>query len=106
MIKINDKKDIMYVTINGEINYEEGEELFSSIIDKCFFSKALKVVLNMSEIEYISSRGISVIIRIYKYLKDNGKEFSIYNPKEEVMKLLKITRINEIIKIEGELDAK
>ena len=57
------------------------------------------IVLNMSQVEYLCSIGIRVILKIYKDAKKAGGRLGIENPSECVKKVLYITTLNEMLLI-------
>jgi len=55
------------------------------------------IVLNMSQIEYLSSIGIRVILKIYKQLTEAGGTFQIERPSEVVKNVLGMAALKEML---------
>jgi anti-anti-sigma factor len=53
----------------------------------------------MSEVEYLCSIGIRVILQTYKEAKKKGRKLGIEHPSECVKKVLYITALNELLMI-------
>jgi len=55
------------------------------------------IILNMAQIEYLSSIGIRVILSIYKQAAKSGGSFRIENPSEIVRNVLGIVALKELL---------
>jgi len=58
-----------------------------------------KVVLNLSKVEFMDSRGLGLIISIFKRMKMMGGEFVIEYPQLGVQKLIEMTRLDKLFKV-------
>ncbi len=58
------------------------------------------VLLDLSEVNFIDSSGIGAIVFLYKRLRCNGYELSLAGVKHQPYELLKLLRIDKIIKME------
>ncbi len=57
------------------------------------------VIANFSKVEYIDSTGITLVIGIYRTVKDKEKEFSIIGAKDEIKNLFSIIQLDKIFDI-------
>lgn len=58
-------------------------------------AKCGRLVLDMAEVDYVSSAGIRVIVRAYQVM---GKDsFSLRNVSKNVMQLLKMTGFDKVL---------
>jgi len=55
------------------------------------------IILNMAQIEYLSSIGIRIILNIYKQAAKSGGSFRIENPSEIVRNVLGIVALKELL---------
>ncbi|MDR0444268.1 MAG: STAS domain-containing protein [Treponema sp.] len=55
------------------------------------------IILNMSQVEYLSSIGIRVILKIYKQASEAGNQFNIERPSENVRNVLGMTALEEML---------
>ena len=55
------------------------------------------VVVNMTQIEFLSSAGIRVLLMFYKKAKEIGSGFHIENPSENVVNVLGLTALDEML---------
>ncbi len=55
----------------------------------------------MTDLEYIDSTGIGVLVGLMKKLRTDGKDIKISNAKDNVKRIFKITGLDQIINMEG-----
>jgi len=59
----------------------------------------LLCIIDISQLRYINSSGIGVLITILTKFRNKGGEVYLLNPSESVRKLLIITKLNSIFNI-------
>ena len=57
------------------------------------------VILNMENINYIDSTGLGEVVGHLTRYKENGKRLRLVKPNETVVKLMELTRLDQIVKI-------
>ena len=55
------------------------------------------IILNMTQVEYLSSIGIRVILKTYKQALEAGGKFNIERPSEIVKNVLGMTALKELL---------
>ena len=75
---------------------------FSSDVLNFKLERALKeeyknLILNMSQVEYLSSAGIRVILNTYKNAKKAGGKLGIESPSQSVRNVLGMTALDEML---------
>ena len=55
------------------------------------------IILNMSDVEYISSIGIRIILKIFKQVSEMEGKFSIEQPSSIVKNILSILALKDIL---------
>ncbi len=96
-IKISKKSDFVVISPKGKIDavsYTDLQQKMEEIINK----GNNNLLLNLSEVDYISSAGLRAILTIAKKLYGNGS-FAIISPKPSVLNILKIVGLVNIINI-------
>ncbi len=96
----DDIKDAWIIDVYGEIDIYTSDELKDSLIES-ISSKSKDIILNASNLEYIDSTGLGVLIGILKRLKSDAKDIYIINAKQNVRKIFNITGLDKIFKVEG-----
>ncbi|MFQ3213523.1 MAG: anti-sigma B factor antagonist [Marivirga sp.] len=59
----------------------------------------IKAIIDISEVRYMNSSGLGVLITVLTKLRNKGGEVVLLNPSEQVKKLLLITKLNNIFNI-------
>ncbi len=63
--------------------------------------QVLDMKINLSNLDYIDSTGLGVMIGVLKKIKSEEKEIYIINTKSNVKKIFTITGLDKIFKVEG-----
>lgn len=83
----------------GELNIENAH-LFKNWVFDTFIEKGkTKILLDLSEVESIDSFSLGVIVNILKSVSTRSGSFAIVSPNEQVMKILRITSLDRVIKV-------
>lgn len=73
---------------------DELRDLISDIIGKPKY----KIILDLSDTEYIDSSGLGSIVARISVLRSNSGDIRLAAPGKSVMNLLKLTHLNQILK--------
>ena len=65
---------------------------------------ATQVVLNLDQLEYVSSAGLSSILMMGRRLKQSGGKFNICQAREVVKEVLETSGVGEIVDVFESLD--
>ncbi|MGL1886035.1 MAG: STAS domain-containing protein [Reichenbachiella sp.] len=94
--KFNHEDDLTIIQFEGDlIGEENGPEIIESVNDS-LNNKIIKCAIDISNVRYINSSGIGVLITILTKYRNKGGEVILVNPSEHVKKLLVITKLNAI----------
>ena len=104
--KIDD--GVLEVKLVGEIDHHSAVSVRSNIDGLIFDLRPQKVVLDLSEISFMDSSGLGLIMGRYALIKDLGGSLSLRAPTVAVMKILSLAGMERMIKIEKSIkeDAK
>ncbi len=88
--------DIIVLQLDG--NLMGGPEAVSvnETVNRYLDEGHLKVVINLKSVERVNSSGLGILIKALTNFKSNGGELKLANVNSNVMKLLKITKLNNI----------
>lgn len=103
-ININSKLDptnsFWDVNLEGELDVSTADKL-KEYLHKLEDEKLLDIKINLSNLDYIDSTGLGVMIGVLKKIRSEEKEIYIINPKSNVRKIFTITGLDKIFKVEG-----
>ena len=96
-IEVNDNTEECLWEIKpiGEIDIYNAD-IFKSQLETALAGKRQNITLDLSELEYIDSTGLGVIIATYTSIKDEGLKIKVINPGNNVGKLLNISGLDKI----------
>lgn len=72
-------------------------ELLQLKLDKGLNEGFESIILNMQEIEYLSSIGIRIMLKAYKHACDNNLSFRIEKPSEIVRNVLGMVALKQLL---------
>ena len=87
---------ICKITVKGRID-SNNADYFLNKLENTMNEGNKVIVLNMSRVEYLSSIGIRMILKIYKQAAETGGKFNIERPSEIVKNILGMTALNEMM---------
>lgn len=95
--QINGSK--LAIRLSGDLIGEDNGAAVIEIVNNAIQEKALTCIIDISELRYINSTGIGVLITILTKFRNKGGEVYLMKPSENVQKLLVITKLNAIFQI-------
>ena len=80
----------------GRVDAENSDALLYKL-ENALNDGQTTIILNMLQVEYLSSIGIRVILKIYKQAKEKGCTFNIDRPSEVVKNVLGMVALKELL---------
>ncbi len=94
----------MVLKFSGDlIGENHGPELIS-VVNDSINKDVIFCIIDLSDIRYINSSGIGVLITILTKFRNRGGDVVLMRPPRTVQKLLVITKLNAIFKIAGNME--
>lgn len=86
--------------IIGEVDIANSKEFEEAILD--YVDQGIPVIrLDLSNMEYIDSTGLGVLMNIRRNLLGEGQEIILVQPKRSIQKLMQLTGVDQIFTIEN-----
>lgn len=89
----------LLLNLSGDLIGEDNGASVIEVVTNAIHSKASICIVDISELRYINSSGIGVLITILTKFRNKGGEVYLMRPSESVQKLLVITKLNAIFQI-------
>ena len=98
-MKIESKilNNTLYIGLSGELDECVSEYTRSGLDEILSGAKAGKVVIDLSQLSFMDSTGIGVLIGRYKKLKNKEIPVYIANPSVQADKIFRMTGLYEIM---------
>ena len=89
--------NIMYVIMSGEL--DEHNAIYSkTTLDELFLQSGFsQVIIDLSELEFMDSTGVGILIGRYKKLQERHIPIYICNPSKHAEKIFKMTGLYNIM---------
>jgi anti-sigma B factor antagonist len=89
----------LLLNLSGDLIGEDNGAAVIEVVTNAIQAMALMCIVDISELRYINSSGIGVLITILTKFRNKGGEVYLMRPSESVRKLLVITKLNAIFQI-------
>jgi len=98
IIDIKRKQDKITLKVCGRLDTTTAPQLEEELGDEMNGRK--EIILDFTELEYISSAGLRVLLSVHKTMKKQGGKLIVRNVNEEVREVFVITGFSEIMDLE------
>lgn len=91
-------EDVAVVKIVGELDLATAPRLREALVD---LSKegARQITIDLAEMEFIDSTGLSVLVAAWKRMRENGGDLALQSPNAAAMKVFEITGATRVFTI-------
>ncbi len=93
------KSDTLILRISGDLIGEDNGTRLVEAVNDAVGHKVMTCIIDISDLRYINSSGIGVLITILTKFRNKGGEVYLMKPSESVKKLLAITKLNAIFQV-------
>ena len=88
--------DAVLATVRGEIDLHNSPELRGALIELLEKARPKKLILNLSQVPYMDSSAIAVLVEMLQKLRKTGGRLCLTNLQPRVKSLLEIARLDSI----------
>jgi anti-sigma B factor antagonist len=93
------KENTLIIRLSGDLIGEDNGVNILEIATNAIQQQVTVCIIDISNLRYINSSGIGVLITILTKFRNKGGEVYLMKPSESVQKLLVITKLNAIFHI-------
>ena len=95
---INEEQGRIFMKIEGRLDTKTAPELEKEVNKTV--EKISSLIMDFTELEYISSAGLRVLLRTHKAMKAKKGSLIIRGANEEIQEVFTITGFSDILKLE------
>ncbi len=100
MIILRERRDRTTVLrIQGVVKLGESAQKFSDLLEKVLEEDEGPVLLDFEKIDTLDSTGLGELIGYLQRFEERERKLAIVRPKDRVVALLKLTRLDTLIRI-------
>ena len=92
-ISVRKEKDVAIVDFEGRLAVGVGDAVLPNIINELLEEGVKKILLNLSEMDYIDSNGLGELVQSLKTSKRYGASLRLLKPQDRVAKTLRLTNL-------------
>ncbi len=92
-IETRSKGDVVIVDFQGRLAVGVGEEVLPRLIEQLLKEGHRKILLNLSDMDYIDSNGLGELVQSLKTSKRLGASLRLLKPQDRVRKTLRLTNL-------------
>ncbi|MBF8984690.1 STAS domain-containing protein [Lutibacter sp. B2] len=97
----NETENFWLIKLEGEIDIYTANKL-KEVLTNIFVKNISDIKFDFSELTYLDSTGLGVLIWTLKKIKKTQKSIIIKNAKPNILKLLKITALDKIFIVDNQ----
>ncbi len=90
------KKGLWNITPEGDLDISTAPAL-RAVLKDAYLEEKANIILHFDQLKYIDSTGLGVIIGAYGRMKENGNSIALCNPRDNILKLLRITNLDRLL---------
>ncbi|TPG67616.1 STAS domain-containing protein [Hymenobacter nivis] len=90
---------ILFVTLAGDLVGPPDTAALVQIANEHLGADVMQCAIDLSEIRYINSTGIGVLVSLLTKFRTRGGEMVLINPADHPRKLLALTKLNNIFAV-------
>ncbi|NHM33167.1 anti-sigma factor antagonist [Neobacillus terrae] len=102
-IDVKEKDSILAVKVSGEVDAYTAPKLRESIFPLSE-KENVKMEIDLTEVSYMDSTGLGVIVGVFKSVRSNNGEFRLVGLSDRLKRLFEITGLADIIDINSQIE--
>jgi len=96
-------KDVLILSADGGLNADTADQ-FVHQLEQLVDAGVQKIIVDCTRLDYISSYGIGVLVRLHQKLAKHGGDVKVAAPHSRVLQALTLMRMGEVFSIYPDVD--
>ena len=99
-VEVSDEsdKDVSVIALNGRLDAGSAEGVLTGV-KKLLAQNRVKIILDMSGVEFIDSAGVGILLASYRAVDAKGGTLKICAIQHQVEGILSLTRLGEFFEV-------
>lgn len=102
--KIYEQYNAAVIELKGKVEGGPFASEFKQTLQNLLQQEKKNIIVDMSDIKFINSNGIGILVSGYMTVKNGGGELKLVNPSDKVNGVLSITKLNQVFARYNSLD--
>lgn len=99
-MKINATGEVVTVFLQGEIDHHSAKDMREEIDTALDFNMPSLLIMDFSEVTFMDSSGIGLVMGRFKNLQKNGAKLNLSNLPGNIYKVMKLAGIDRLASLE------
>ena len=99
-LRVRCEGGVLVATLSGELDHHGAVAVRTLIDAEIARLSPTRTVLDLSELDFMDSSGLGLIMGRYALMQRLGGEFTVKEPNERIMKIFKLAGLERMIRIE------
>lgn len=82
-------QSIVIIRIGGYLDFTTSDEI-DKVIERCVHGNNHRIIVDLGDVDYISSRGWSIFLSRLKEIRDNGGDLKLASMKPDVFQVYEV----------------
>ena len=96
------REGVLELVLRGEIDHHSAVGIRTEMDARIMEERPRKTVLDLSEIEFMDSSGLGLIMGRFAMMERLGGELTLKNPNERLVKIFELAGLQRMVRIEQE----
>ena len=92
----SEQQDAHFVSLHGELDLASAKALEDELL-RIEATSISRIVLDLTELEFIDSTGLAVIVRADTRAKNDGHVLRVLRPNGEVARVFELCELDEVL---------
>lgn len=98
-IEFDQKDEELLAKLKGDLDINTSPELKMAVLEE-YRLDPKNIVFDLEKLDYLDSTGLGAFISIFKNIKEHDHTLKIVKAKDRIVKLFKITELDQIFEVE------
>lgn len=95
--------DLLVISADGGLNGDTANQ-FVTEIERLVDAGLRKIIVDCTALNFVSSAGLAVLMRLHKHMKPLGGNVKIAHVKGTIMQVLEVTHLSKVFEIYPDVD--
>ncbi len=96
---------VLLIKLCGEVDHHSAKPIREDIDRELFYYRAATVIIDLSEISFMDSAGLGLILGRYTRTKELGGSLRLLNPTPDIVRLLELAGCMSLIPVDYREDS-
>jgi anti-anti-sigma factor len=98
-VDLRKEEDVVIVDFDGSLVVGVADEIVSNVVTELLADGYLKILLNLSKVDYVDSSGLGDVVQSYKMAERGGGVIKLLRPQDRVRRTLHLSNLLPLFEV-------